>query len=96
MAPYISPTSVPRRGWEFSQAYFLPFNVREQESTHSHVIREAITDEAERLSMPSSGLYWIEYDFSYSDGCMAMMLISTNRHSKRANPLRMLQKIMAH
>jgi hypothetical protein len=28
MAPYIGPTSVPRRGWGFSPAYFLPFNVR--------------------------------------------------------------------
>jgi hypothetical protein len=63
---------------------------------HSHVTREAITGEAERLSLSSSGLYWIQYDFSYSDDCMAMMLISTNRHSKRAIPLRMLQNIMAH
>ena len=30
---------------------------------HSHVTREAITGEAERLSLSSSGLYWIQYDF---------------------------------
>jgi hypothetical protein len=37
MVPYIGSTSAPLRGWEFSQPYFLPFNVRGKESAHSHV-----------------------------------------------------------